>query len=107
MRRFSQRRSPQINSRRLQQLHGGSICFEQVVYFVPFNLEGNQDGHDIVGIAYAGNVDSQRLLAIIEPLSTPCRGGDGLPSIDMKSLLLEYLFRLPQQYQIAMDNRGR
>ena len=87
-------------------MHGGRIGIEQVVHLVPFDLEGDEDGNDIVGVAHAGSVHGQRLLPVIKPFA-PRRGRYRFPAIDMKALLLENLFRLAQQYQVTMDNRGR
>src|SRR5438874_8515592 len=50
---------------RLQELHGCGIRIEQVVHLVPFDLERDKNGNDIIGIAHTGNVDSQCLFAII------------------------------------------
>ena len=59
----------------LQYLHGGGVYVEQVVHFVPFDLEGDEDGDDVVGVTDAGNVGGKSVVAIVKPFAA-AGGGD-------------------------------
>src|SRR5712691_9057959 len=74
---------------RFQYLHGSGVGIEQVVHFVPFDLEGYQNGNDIISIADAGNVCRQGVFTIIKPLAPPRRCRHRLPAINLKALLQE------------------
>ena len=67
---------------------------KQVVHFVPFDLEGDEDGNDVVGVADAGNVDGEGFFAVVEPFAPAGGGGDGLPGVDRKAVVEEDFFGL-------------
>ena len=75
-------------------MHGCGVCSKQVVHLVPFDLEGDEDGDDVVGVADAGNVDGKGFFAVVEPFAPAGGSGDGFPGIDRKAVVKENLFGL-------------